>query len=245
MPADHEVGAHAWWDSRTILASLPLVLTHPGWVATYFHEGRAGVLKRIVRDSLREVRRRPPPKSLEALVAINTATPLGRIGAPQELLYHVVRVLRPEVVVETGVYWGLSSSFILAALQDNERGRLYSIDLPGGTQEPLRSNEMTGFAVPAELRSRWTLQLGSVRDLLPPLLQQLPRIDLYYHDADHRYEEMTWEMERFLGASGTGSVLIADDIDANSAFQDFLTRNRDSVRPVGILVKRLGVLKKS
>jgi len=45
------------------------------------------------------------------------------------LLYAMVRALKPEVVVETGVANGVSSSFILKALDRNSRGRLYSIDL--------------------------------------------------------------------------------------------------------------------
>jgi len=53
---------------------------------------------------------------------------LGTVGFP-EILYSIVRHLRPDVVVETGVGGGLSSAFLLKGLQDNQRGRLYSIDL--------------------------------------------------------------------------------------------------------------------
>lgn len=45
------------------------------------------------------------------------------------LLYVLARALKPEVVVETGVANGISSSFILKALDENARGRLCSVDL--------------------------------------------------------------------------------------------------------------------
>ena len=47
-----------------------------------------------------------------------------------ELIYVIVRLLRPNCIVETGVAAGVSSTFILEALNRNDRGELYSIDLP-------------------------------------------------------------------------------------------------------------------
>lgn len=41
----------------------------------------------------------------------------------------LVRILRPTVVIETGVANGISSAFILKALDKNNEGMLYSIDL--------------------------------------------------------------------------------------------------------------------
>ena len=44
--------------------------------------------------------------------------------------YLVCRLLEPAVVVETGVAYGVSSAFILRALEKNGRGVLHSVDLP-------------------------------------------------------------------------------------------------------------------
>ena len=52
-----------------------------------------------------------------------------------EHLYVMVRILNPATVVETGAAAGVSSAFILKALHDNNRGTLYSIDLPRYDQE--------------------------------------------------------------------------------------------------------------
>ena len=46
-------------------------------------------------------------------------------------VYFLVQNLKPEVVIETGVSDGMSSFFILTALNENKKGSLYSIDLRG------------------------------------------------------------------------------------------------------------------
>ncbi len=45
-------------------------------------------------------------------------------------IYAIVRAMRPTSVIETGVLHGLTSAFILRALEQNRAGRLTSIDLP-------------------------------------------------------------------------------------------------------------------
>jgi len=45
------------------------------------------------------------------------------------LQYMAIRAFRPETVVETGVANGVSSAYILLALQKNERGALHSVSL--------------------------------------------------------------------------------------------------------------------
>ena len=43
------------------------------------------------------------------------------------LQYMAIRAFQPEIVVETGVAIGVSSAYILLALQKNERSALYSV----------------------------------------------------------------------------------------------------------------------
>ncbi|OGO30620.1 MAG: hypothetical protein A2Z29_11660 [Chloroflexi bacterium RBG_16_56_11] len=47
------------------------------------------------------------------------------------ILYILVRLYRPAVCLETGVFYGGNTSFILNALRRNDEGKLISIDLPG------------------------------------------------------------------------------------------------------------------
>src|SRR5215470_11550174 len=95
-----------------------------------------------------------------------------------ELCYAVVRVMRPKIALETGVCYGVTSSHLLAALEGNSEGHLYSIDLP-----PLgrNANYYVGWLVPEDFRKRWTLQRGTSRKLLGPMLDELRSINLFVH----------------------------------------------------------------
>jgi hypothetical protein len=73
------------------------------------------------------------------------------------VLYVLTRLLKPACIVETGVSAGVSSAYILRALEDNQKGKLYSIDLPPDT---LLSGKTSGWIVPQYLRDRWSLHMG-------------------------------------------------------------------------------------
>lgn len=143
-------------------------------------------------------------------------------------IYCAVRCLKPRVVVETGVANGASSWVILNALNKNGSGTLHSIDLPNmdtnrnynvGTKE-------TGWLVPESLRSRWVLRVGSSADLLPVLTQQLRPIDFFFHDSEHSRENMLFEFETVLPALADRGLVMSDDINKNSAFNEFVSENR-------------------
>jgi predicted O-methyltransferase YrrM len=131
------------------------------------------------------------------------------------LCYAVARALRPLAVAETGVCYGVTSAYLLAALEANGQGHLYSIDLP-----PLGENgdDFVGWLVPTHLRSRWTLQRGTSARLLRPLLKGLRAIDLFIHDSLHTYRNMTEEFQAAWPALRGGGVLISDDVEGNPAF---------------------------
>src|SRR4029078_12987181 len=84
------------------------------------------------------------------------------------LLYYCVRLRRPAVVVETGVFDGFSSAFILKALADNHHGRLCSIDVPARAPIAASTDKMPfatlpdgadpGWLAPDVARARWTPQ---------------------------------------------------------------------------------------
>ena len=142
------------------------------------------------------------------------------------LCYLACRYLRPRVVVETGVAYGVTSTYILAALEDNDYGELHSVDLP---PLALDAAAHVGYFVPAELRSRWKLNLGPAKKLLPQLLEHTKPIDLFVHDSLHTYFHMKWEFEAALSALRPGGLLISDDIDSNRAFEQLVQdRNIDS-----------------
>ena len=135
------------------------------------------------------------------------------------LCYLACRYLRPRVVVETGVAYGVTSTYILAALEDNHYGELHSIDLP---PLALDATANVGYFIPPELRARWKLNLGPAKKLLPQVLERMKPIDLFVHDSLHTYSHMKWEFEMALSALRPGGLLISDDIDGNRAFEQMI-----------------------
>lgn len=136
-------------------------------------------------------------------------------------LYVVVRALKPAVTVETGVASGVSSAHILRALSANGTGTLYSIDLPRATGTQLPRGRSPGWLVPDALRRRWKLSLGDSRTLLPHLLATLDRVDLFFHDSDHSYDNMYFELEQALPRLSPGGLLVCDDSTLHTAWVDF------------------------
>lgn len=138
-----------------------------------------------------------------------------------QMLWMVVRHTQPEQVLETGVARGVSSAYVLDALERNGRGHLWSIDLP-----PIRPDwhVEVGSAVPDRLRHRWTYVRGSSRRRLPGLLEQLGQLQLFVHDGLHTAENMAFEFDRVWPRLAEGGAVVADDVDANLAFVDFAQR---------------------
>lgn len=131
-----------------------------------------------------------------------------------ELLYVLIRIMKPEIVVETGVGAGKSSVFILKALEKNGKGALYSIDLPDEVSS-------SGWVVPEDLRSRWDLRFGAARDILSPLLHEIGPIDVFLHDSDHSYENVMFEFRAAWPFLKRNGLFLAHDVGRNDALFDF------------------------
>lgn len=155
------------------------------------------------------------------------------------LQYAALRAIVPEVVVETGVANGVSSAYLLLALQKNGRGRLHSIEI--GDPQYLPAGKSPGWIVPEELRSRWSLLTGDSRELLPRLLVQLGTIDVFIHDSLHTHEQMLWEFRAAYPHLRAGGLLFSDDATWNTAFAEFsrevAERQAQVLRGVGFLRK--------
>jgi hypothetical protein len=123
-----------------------------------------------------------------------------------EALYLIVRAAKPSIVVETGVLHGASSAQILYAFERNGGGRLYSVDLPrveGPGQDAL---------VPRSMKDAWKLELGDARNVLPRLLNDLGRIDMFHHDSLHTYEHMLFEYESALAHLNPTGLISSHDV---------------------------------
>jgi hypothetical protein len=134
-------------------------------------------------------------------------------------LWCLTRHLKPDRIVETGVAHGMTSRFLLEALERNGKGKLFSIDLP-----PLERawKKQVGVAVGDRFANRWTYIKGSSRRRLPALLSELGQIDLFVHDSLHSEHNVRFEMDLAWAALRPGGALVVDDVDANWGFQSFL-----------------------
>jgi hypothetical protein len=153
--------------------------------------------------------------------------------------YALCRALRPAVVLETGVAYGVSSSFITKALELNGVGHLHSVD-----RAPVRPGveRHIGALVPEELRSRWTLHRGTSRRLLPRLLPELDGLALFIHDSQHTYRNVSWELRTVVPHLVRPACVVVDDTAANRAFEDWAERSHPDFtavvreEPVGVAV---------
>lgn len=154
------------------------------------------------------------------------------------LIYVLIRVCKPRLVLETGVFYGGNTVFILKALEDNGYGRLISIDLPDsrirqidapprhpsvGDSELYREDLRPGFLVPPALEARWDLVLG---DSLAEIPKRTETFDLYVHDSDHSYDFLKREMEAALPKLSVNALAVVDDIDWSNAFYEVCAGKR-------------------
>jgi predicted O-methyltransferase YrrM len=127
-------------------------------------------------------------------------------------LYSLVRLLGARSVVETGVADGRSSWLILAALERNGHGVLYSFDI----------RPEVGRLVGAH--PQWLLEILPSRqpeEGLRRALRRIGEVDLFFHDSDHRYLPQMFEYEAAWPTLTPGGVLASDDVNNTPAFLDF------------------------
>jgi hypothetical protein len=230
---------------RKVSAKLLVALEHPVLFLPYGKERRVAKAVQVASDDiLRRARteyerhdlRRSSFASLLNYLEGNSKAELARsdniLDNPYySALYTLVRWLRPESIVETGVSRGVSSKAILSALEENGAGTLYSIDLPNakwidekGTRwdDSISKSVTTGHLVPRNLRHRWNLIIGESRAMLPMLLNKIGPIDIFMHDSEHSYAHMMFEFNTAWPYVRNSGIMISDDEDYNNAFNDFV-----------------------
>jgi hypothetical protein len=141
---------------------------------------------------------------------------MGGAGA-LELIYAACEFTKAENVLETGVAYGWSS---LAALQSlvKRNGHLYSSDMPYLGQD---GDQYVGYVVPEDLKKNWRLFRHADKESLPKIFLYQKEFDVVHYDSDKAYEGMFWAYGELYKHLKKGGVFISDDINDNSAFQDF------------------------
>ena len=141
-------------------------------------------------------------------------------------IYALVRSIRPNVILETGVANGHSTYFILNALANNKAGKLHSIDV----------NAKAGALIQEDERDRWDLSimpgfLTRKRDF-KGAIDRIGTIDVFFHDSNHFYYWQNFEYNSVLPKIRQGGYLLSDDVDYSYAFLDL--SKKQSLEPTFI-----------
>jgi Methyltransferase domain len=117
--------------------------------------------------------------------------------------YLLTRALKPQLVVETGIYLGLGSLVLLRALERNQEegnpGELMSFDTDPGA----------GSFVRGQLRRGWHRYTGSTHELLLPALEGR-RVNLLFQDTPHTEANQRFEFLAALSHAAPQLVLVDD-----------------------------------
>ena len=140
-----------------------------------------------------------------------------RIGYAKRLgWYAIVRLIKPRIVVETGVDKGLGAVTLCRALMRNRDeghdGRYIGTDI--------------------EPTAGWLLQkpyadVGEIRygDSLTTLRKMTETIDLFINDSDHSAQYEADEYEAIQGKLSQEGVVLGDNAHVTSKLADFATRH--------------------
>lgn len=167
----------------------------------------------------------------------------AQFRAPFEL-YALVRLMKPDHIIETGVSSGVSSTHFLLGVRKNGRGTVHSIDLPlpqrgarfSARESPVAipAGRSSGWAMPPELRDGWDLRIGTSESLLPGLVAELSSVGIFLHDSRHSPAHLTFELTTVRPKLVRGAVVLADNTTwTGKAFPRF-------ARKLGATVRRRG-----
>lgn len=125
-----------------------------------------------------------------------------------EVLYHLTRVLRPQKVLEMGTCVGISGSYIAAALQFNNQGRLWTIEGSLATAALAQQTfQMLG------LSDRVTSLVGPFHGMLGPCLKEQESFDLIFVDGHHDGKATVGYFRQLSQHLSPNAIIVFDDIN--------------------------------
>ncbi|MCI4349136.1 MAG: class I SAM-dependent methyltransferase [Thermoplasmata archaeon] len=158
----------------------------------------------------------------EDLIHRGANFPLTRELPQGALLYLLVRAIRPQRIIETGIRPGYSTTWLLAALEANRAGNLTSLG-PGpvaGRAAGVPAGSVGQLVAPS-LRGRWTLVLGNSEERLEEILASGPPVDLFFYDNGTDLGRAQFELRKAWAALALHGLLLAHHVDANPAWTEF------------------------
>lgn len=132
-----------------------------------------------------------------------------------KMLDLLIKKYRPSIVVETGMGNGMSAKRILSAFKEYnlENSKLYSFDV-----DPIVASSTLTDDPQFNL-----ILINSSKDFSKKMYE-IGRIDLFYHDSDHSYENQIFEYNIAWEILRDGGILATDDTHLSQAFGYFCKR---------------------
>lgn len=175
-----------------------------------------GIPREEIHGYLREIEEN---QALRDYVSQATANSGLAYKADSEVRFHkrigwyaMVRALKPEVVVETGVDKGLGSVVLCSALlrnrQEGHEGHYYGTDL----------NPKAGYLLQETYAEVGEILYG---DSVESLRNLKGTIDMFINDSDHSADYETLEYETVAGKLSPGAVILGDNSHATDRLMKF------------------------
>ena len=161
-------------------------------------------------------------------------------GASDKLLYFLVRLKKPNTIIETGVAAGFSSLSILKAIEFNKKGKLYSSDFPYfRLKEP---EKYIGALVDRDIYKNWELEIEGDSVNIPRFLNRIEKIDLFHYDSDKSYGGKLKTFELVRPKLSINSVVIFDDIQDDNFFKNLVIKNNYEFKIFKVDNKFIGLI---
>ncbi|ANE53346.1 SAM-dependent methyltransferase [Flavisolibacter tropicus] len=120
-----------------------------------------------------------------------------------QLLYRLVKRYQPQTIVELGTSLGITTAYVATA---NPAAKVITVEGSEAIHQVAQANFKT-----LKLGNIEALQ-GNFDNVLPQVLQHLPKVDLGYIDGNHRLAPTLSYFEQFLQHAHNDTILIFDDI---------------------------------
>ena len=146
--------------------------------------------------------------------AIDAADDRDHVSLPvpfTRFLYYLGRDLRPDRVVELGTAHGVSSLHLLAALHDNAKGHLTTIEF----DHDRRALAVEGFRRFYPDSERVSSVQGLFAEVLPDLMPSVAPVDLVFEDGPHTADVTLSAFLAVVDHIRPGGLYLVDDIRDN------------------------------
>lgn len=119
------------------------------------------------------------------------------------LLYIMTRLLKPEIIVESGTWMGTSTSYLAQGCHDNKKGRVVTVD----------QQEDVGYGVPDDLLPHIEFHKKiDIQNALPEICNRENKIDMFFHDSINSYPLLCWEVNEIIPFFNKNGLIIVHDV---------------------------------